>query len=594
MRFRRDLILAQANADKLKGLEDMKAFLIHIASQKKLRVKREFVVGRMDGTKTYPDDGRMSRTHCILRFQNDVLTVEDLGSKNGTQIAGMNIEARKPIELVNGDLLTIGDQKFEVLFKGKPKDVPVAKKVEADLSETLPREPVAASGPALSVTAPTNLEGTGANSSEYSRTAVVEPLPEKTVADGYTNATLKLRATSSPGLHEVDAGEEASDVNVDSHSQSQSSYDPRDEFVNHPSLPKPDHERFNSDQMLVKTAKPADKKKGKNAILHEASLDPLNFKQEVENLKATTKENLVARDFDAESGASHEIGNFKDEEVKKGLSSLLRSLKKGIKKEDKSERTAETSRINVPAPSRSSPKSEEVIFARMEKPSIVKTLLLLAFFIVAGPIVVLEDPAKMRLLQGLPSLLERVLWGAAFVVPALLVGIPVQVLRMRAGWTSGMRSIFLTGIATGAVILVQMICVEQLEKRTGFDRIYFTDRVRKLCVDAYKPEACATLVFQCPDCLKQLSFRDRREFLESIYPTVEVLAQNGETEAGPRVPASNGAATPQAKAPAKPAKAPPKVAVKKPVPPPPPTPAGDASAPNSYPEPNIIPDKQIE
>lgn len=236
----------------------MKAFIIHQGSKKKLRIKKEFVIGRMDGDRTYPNDGRMSRSHCILRFDGDVLTVEDLGSKNGTQIAEMNIDARTPVELVEGDILTVGDQFFEIMFKGKAKTSSAqAGGQEGDATEILEAAPgeeyASQHDPSLDMTEPPTIKAPelnfGSQGDDLSRTEVVPENMDRTVVDSDPNISFGKTGNS--------------------------------EFVNHPDLPKPDDERSygSSSNSLPGDQSGQGKSSGLNPM-KEATFDSLSFEQE--------------------------------------------------------------------------------------------------------------------------------------------------------------------------------------------------------------------------------------------------------------------------------------------------------------------------
>ncbi|MCB0366278.1 MAG: FHA domain-containing protein [Bdellovibrionaceae bacterium] len=587
----------------------MKAFIVHQGSKKKLRIKKEFVIGRMDGDRTYPNDGRMSRSHCILRFDGELLTVEDLGSKNGTQIAEMNITPRTPVELVEGDVLTVGDQNFEILFKGKAKEVNKAAGEEGDATEILEAAPgeeyASQHDSSLDMTEPPTIKAPdlnfGPQADDLSRTEVVPESMDRTVVD------------SSPSIAFGKTG--------------------NCEFVNHPDLPKPDDEvSLNSSPS---SALPGDQPKhGKSRGLdpmNESTFDPLSFEQEEveglpepeksrelsESLKSMKPQKAASRE--AKPAARRADPGDLDEEERSSTTNFLSNILRGFKKEEKSgsvkkmqnsEKKMEQSRINIPSPKKSSsPSSEEVVFARLEKPSIFRTILMLLLFLAVGPMYLIADPIKSKMLQSLSDPVEIVLWVLALIVPPFLIGIPIQTVRMRTGWTKGTKSFYLTAVTFAAILFVQMVATQAIETETGFDKKYFSAKVKALCIDAYKPDLCAQVVFQCPDCLLDFSFKDRKEFLESIYPTVEALTLNDEGAAKePRTPASKKSQEPVKQKPKPPPFAKP---VKKAPPPVPPEPTSTAREPSSedpvppppmpdplpvkegeYPPPTILPEKE--
>ena len=614
----------------------MKVFLVHQQSKKKLRVKNEFVIGRMEGNKTYPDDGRLSRSHCILRFEKDVLTVEDLGSKNGTQIADMTIDARTPIELVEGDLLTAGDQTFEILFKGKPKEFPdsepdglvkVASGEEnypSPIGETVLEEAEPISVPDLNLQSPNddlsrteittdNLPRAGAVANEdlsrtevaagdLSRTEVVPDEMEKTVVDGNTG----VHAESEISLSGLPMADESSLVKQNP------------ELIS--AEPQKEHSPGGIDESLLDPLKfnqenpdPEDVSAGPidppNPPKREQNSNPTKAKKKT---KAREKEKLVQLEEEDEDENEEVDTDSSPSFLEKALLGLAAARIKSKAKakarlEAKAEAKAnskrtkkarESSRINIPTPRKDS--SEEVVYARMEKPSFLKTFLLLLLYMGAGPAYILGDPVKLKLIQDLRSPVEITLWAVLLLLPAFAIGLPLQTVRMRTGWTKGVRSFYLSAMALAAIVLCQVVASQLLEKQTGFDKRFYSAKVRAICIDAYKPAQCAQVVFQCPECIQEYSYKDRKEFLESIYPTVEALTLEDPGATADRVPAAKGKSPKQ-----KPKKAsPPSAKTPPPKPPEERKPAAnrpgkdspsqpETPAEGEYPAPTILPEKDI-
>ncbi len=65
----------------------------------------EMILGREEGDFTFSDDEFMSRRHALFRHDGASLTLEDLGSSNGTFV-----RLRGPQPIVVGDVLRMGDQ----------------------------------------------------------------------------------------------------------------------------------------------------------------------------------------------------------------------------------------------------------------------------------------------------------------------------------------------------------------------------------------------------------------------------------------------------------------------------------------------------
>ncbi len=66
----------------------------------------EFLLGRVPGEGFALDDARVSRRHALVRRSGDYLEVEDLSSRNGIRINGIEVRSR---QLFPGDRLEIGD-----------------------------------------------------------------------------------------------------------------------------------------------------------------------------------------------------------------------------------------------------------------------------------------------------------------------------------------------------------------------------------------------------------------------------------------------------------------------------------------------------
>ncbi len=66
----------------------------------------ENVLGRVDEGTVWIDSPSVSRRHARIRVDGDGVTLEDLGSKNGTYWRGQRISA--PIVLSDGDEIRLG------------------------------------------------------------------------------------------------------------------------------------------------------------------------------------------------------------------------------------------------------------------------------------------------------------------------------------------------------------------------------------------------------------------------------------------------------------------------------------------------------
>lgn len=70
------------------------------------------IFGRSDGTKTFPDDNKMSSEHCRFHIINDEVYVEDMNSKNRTVLDRMEIIPGKKIVIRLDSMLEVGSQRF--------------------------------------------------------------------------------------------------------------------------------------------------------------------------------------------------------------------------------------------------------------------------------------------------------------------------------------------------------------------------------------------------------------------------------------------------------------------------------------------------
>lgn len=70
------------------------------------------IIGRSATCQITIDDPLVSREHARIRVQQDRLTIQDLGSRNGVQVRGRPLKAE--VELVDGDRIRIGSQELVV------------------------------------------------------------------------------------------------------------------------------------------------------------------------------------------------------------------------------------------------------------------------------------------------------------------------------------------------------------------------------------------------------------------------------------------------------------------------------------------------
>ncbi len=80
----------------------------------------DLIIGRGAGCAITLDDALVSRQHARLRVQGAMVTVSDMGSRNGVLVNGRRIEKETP--LARGDRVVVGTVEFELLAKPSRKD----------------------------------------------------------------------------------------------------------------------------------------------------------------------------------------------------------------------------------------------------------------------------------------------------------------------------------------------------------------------------------------------------------------------------------------------------------------------------------------
>jgi pSer/pThr/pTyr-binding forkhead associated (FHA) protein len=75
----------------------------------------KFFIGRAEDCQLRPRSDLISRHHCALIIEENLVAVRDFGSKNGTHVNGERVAAER--ELKDGDILKVGPLEFEVSIK---------------------------------------------------------------------------------------------------------------------------------------------------------------------------------------------------------------------------------------------------------------------------------------------------------------------------------------------------------------------------------------------------------------------------------------------------------------------------------------------
>jgi pSer/pThr/pTyr-binding forkhead associated (FHA) protein len=101
----------------------------------------KLVVGRDDGVAVRLATSEVSRRHCAIRVREGVTSVEDLGSRNGTQINDVTIAKRT--KLKPGDILRVGPMLFQFEVKVKAaatSDEGTSAELESETDEVIVKE----------------------------------------------------------------------------------------------------------------------------------------------------------------------------------------------------------------------------------------------------------------------------------------------------------------------------------------------------------------------------------------------------------------------------------------------------------------------
>jgi pSer/pThr/pTyr-binding forkhead associated (FHA) protein len=74
-----------------------------------LPLKGEVTIGRFTGSRLVINHDALSRMHAILRITSEDLTIEDLGSANGTFVREARIKPGVQVSFSTGDVVRLGD-----------------------------------------------------------------------------------------------------------------------------------------------------------------------------------------------------------------------------------------------------------------------------------------------------------------------------------------------------------------------------------------------------------------------------------------------------------------------------------------------------
>jgi pSer/pThr/pTyr-binding forkhead associated (FHA) protein len=100
----------------------------------------KLVVGRDEGVAVRLATSEVSRRHCAIRVRAGVTTVEDLGSRNGTQINDFTIVEKTVLK--HGDILRVGPMLFqyEVKVRASATGSKDSASIESETDEVIVKE----------------------------------------------------------------------------------------------------------------------------------------------------------------------------------------------------------------------------------------------------------------------------------------------------------------------------------------------------------------------------------------------------------------------------------------------------------------------
>jgi predicted component of type VI protein secretion system len=78
----------------------------------------QFKIGRGEGCQLRPNNDQVSREHAMFEVTSDSVFIQDLGSRNGTELNGKKLAAHESTRLKNGDLVKVGPLTFAVTIEG--------------------------------------------------------------------------------------------------------------------------------------------------------------------------------------------------------------------------------------------------------------------------------------------------------------------------------------------------------------------------------------------------------------------------------------------------------------------------------------------
>ena len=85
-----------------------------------------YKIGRGEGCQLRPNSDLVSREHAEFSVGADSVVVQDLGSRNGTEVNGKKLAPNQPQTLKSGDLIKVGTLTFAISIAGLPTAKPAS------------------------------------------------------------------------------------------------------------------------------------------------------------------------------------------------------------------------------------------------------------------------------------------------------------------------------------------------------------------------------------------------------------------------------------------------------------------------------------
>tara|TARA_B100001248_G_scaffold262728_1_gene261739 strand:- start:11298 stop:12212 length:915 start_codon:yes stop_codon:yes gene_type:complete len=104
---------------------------------KQWKITSNHQIGRLIDLEICVDDRSMSRRHAEVRLVNGKVFIEDLGSSNGTEVAGNKLKPGEAVELRDNDQIKLGNVIFKYLAEGNIEAVTNTEALNRALTDPL-------------------------------------------------------------------------------------------------------------------------------------------------------------------------------------------------------------------------------------------------------------------------------------------------------------------------------------------------------------------------------------------------------------------------------------------------------------------------